>query len=94
MAFTAFIRRGKGVCGRNRKNPENKKISVHHTFVSGEVSKKAHHGKKGIHFKENYLPNVDMAIQRAKCFANSEEELVRDIGCNLWQLFEKMKSGC
>ena len=54
----------------------------------------AHHGKKGIHFKENYLPNVDMAIQRAKCFANSEEELVRDIGCNLWQLFEKMKSGC
>ena len=73
---------------------ENKKISDHHTFVSGEVSKKAHHGKKGIHFKENYLPNVDMAIQRAKCFANSEEELVRDIGCNLWQLFEKMKSGC
>lgn len=71
---------------------ENKIISDHHTFVSGEVSKKARHGKKGIHFKENYLPFVDTAVQRAKSFASDEEKLVKQIGCNLWQMPEEMKN--
>lgn len=71
---------------------ENKKVSDNHTFVSKEVSQKAHHGKSGIHFKKNYLPHVDSAISRAKEFASDEVKLVEKVGCNIWKLLEKMKN--
>lgn len=70
---------------------ENPKVSRHHTFVSKEVSDKAHHGKSGIGFKNNYLPFVDVAIQRAKEFASEENDLVNKVGCNIWKLLEDMK---
>lgn len=70
---------------------ENKKISDKHTFVSKEVSDKAHHGKSGINFKRNYMPYIDIAISRAKEFASDEYELVDNIGCNVWKLVEAMK---
>ncbi len=70
---------------------ENKKVSNHHTFVSMEVWKKAGHGKGMIHFSENYLPNVDKAIEQAKEFASNEDELISNIGCNLWKLLEAMR---
>lgn len=71
---------------------ENKKVSGNHTFVSREVSLKAHHGKSGINFKKNYLPYIDAAIERAKGFASEEQELVEHLGCNIWKLIEAMKS--
>lgn len=70
---------------------ENAKISDSHTFVSKEVSDKAHHGKSGINFRKNYMPHIDIAISRAKEFASDEEDLVNDIGCNVWKMIESMK---
>lgn len=70
---------------------ENKKVSDSHTFVSREVSLKAHHGKSGINFKKNYLPHIDVAIERAKEFASEEQELIDNVGCNIWKLIEAMK---
>lgn len=69
----------------------NPKISGNHTFVSKEVSEKAHHGKGGINFKKNYLPNVELAIERAKTFESEEEKLIDNVGCNVWKLLEDMK---
>lgn len=71
---------------------ENKKISDAHTFVSKEVSNKAGHGKSGIKFEQNYLKNVDIVVERAKDFANEENQLIENIGCNLWQLLEDMRA--
>ncbi len=71
---------------------ENKKVSDSHTFVSKEVSLKAHHGKSGINFKKNYLQNIDVAILRAKEFETDEMGLVENIGCNIWKLIESMKN--
>lgn len=70
---------------------ENRKVSGSHTFVSKEVSKKAHHAKRGINFQKNYMPFIDLAIARAKEFASDEMELIDKIGCNIWKLLEKMK---
>lgn len=70
----------------------NEKVSAHHTFVSKELSGKVHHGKSGINFKNNYLPNIDMAIERAKIFESDEEALVVGIGSNIWKLIESMRS--
>ncbi len=67
-------------------------ISQNHTFVSKEVSLKAHHGKSGINFKKNYMAYIDTAIARAKEFASDETELVDSIGCNIWKLLEAMKN--
>ena len=69
----------------------NPKISSSHTFVSKEVSEKAHHGKSGIKFNKNYLPNIELAIERAKSFESDEEKLVYNVGCNVWRLLEEMK---
>lgn len=69
---------------------DNPKISSNHTFVSREVSEKAHHGKSGIGFKNNYLPNIPVAIQRSKCFATDAEKLLDNIGCNLSLLITEM----
>lgn len=71
---------------------ENKNVSDKHTFVSKEVSNKAHHGKSGINFKKNYLPYVEDAVLRAKEFTSDEVQLVEEIGCNLWKLLESMKN--
>ncbi len=70
---------------------ENAKVSHSHTYVSKEVSDKAHHRKGGINFKKNYLPMIDVAIQRAKRMPSEENDLVDCIGCNLWKLLEGMK---
>lgn len=70
---------------------DNPKVSAHHTFVSREVSQKAHHGKSNIKFKYNYLPHVQDAVSRAKAFASTEDELINNIGCNVWKLIESMQ---
>lgn len=70
---------------------QNPKLTGRHTFVSNEVSNKAHHGKSCINFKGNYMMNIDIAIERAKQFANDEDELVTNIGCNIWKLIVRMK---
>ena len=70
---------------------ENKKVSAAHTFVSREVSRKAHHTKSGINFQKNYMPFIDLAIKRAKEFVSDEIELVDNVGCNVWKLLEKME---
>lgn len=57
-----------------------------------EISIKAHHGKGGINFSENYLPFIDIAIARARRFASDEYELMEHIGCNIWKLIEAMKN--
>lgn len=71
---------------------ENKKVSNTHTYVSYELSLKAHHGKKGIAFKEKYLPNIEEALIRASKFANDSESLITDIGCNIGMLIKDMQS--
>ena len=70
---------------------ENRKVSEQHTFVSKEVSDRAHHGKSGIHFAEKYMPYIDRAVKQAKKFSDDENELVDKIGCNLWKLIEELK---
>ena len=71
---------------------ENKIDSHAHTFVSKEVSNKARHGKSGIKFEQNYLLRVNLAVDRAKEFASDEEQLVKNVGCNLWKLIEDMQT--
>ena len=46
---------------------ENRKVSKTHTFVSKELSLRVHHGKKGISFKENYLPHIEDAMLHVNC---------------------------
>ncbi len=71
---------------------ENRKISKTHTFVSKELSSIAHHGKKGLAFKEKYLPHIEEAIMRASKFASDNESLISEIGCNIWKLIREMQS--
>lgn len=82
----------KEYCDRMLELKENRKVSDKHTFVSKEVSEKAHHGKSGINFRKNYMPYIGIAISRAKEFASTEDELVDNIGCNVWKLVETMKN--
>lgn len=72
---------------------ENKKVSNRHTFVSFELSKLAGHGKSHIKFDRNYKDKIDIAIQRAqsKAFASTNDELIYNVGTNIWQLIEEMK---
>lgn len=74
------------------KIKENKKVSDQHTFVSREVSNRAHHGKSGINFAVKYLHYMDKAVIQAKKFPDDEYELVDSIGCNLWRLIEELKN--
>lgn len=71
---------------------DNPKVSANHTFVSREVSQKAHHGKSGIGFKQHYLSNVVTAVQRSQDFATTPEDLLDNIGCNLSILISEMMS--
>ena len=41
-------------------------------------------------FEKFYLPNVDLAIERAKGFA-SEDRLLEELGSNLWELIELLR---
>ncbi|MCM1569517.1 MAG: RloB family protein [Roseburia sp.] len=70
---------------------KNEKISQRHTFVSKEVSDRAHHNKGTIHFSKNYLPYIFLAAERAKSFEGDTEKLIDSIGCNLWKLIEEMQ---
>ncbi len=70
---------------------DNKKVSNAHTYVSNELSKKAHHGKKIQDFETTYLPRIDDAIAHAKAFPSEVNELVNNVGCNIWKLIEKMR---
>ncbi len=70
----------------------NEKVSAHHTFVSKEVSLRAHHGKSGINFRKNYLPHIEEAVERAKEFAADENDLIDNVGSNVWKLIESMKA--
>ncbi len=70
---------------------ENESVSKRHTFVSKEVSDRAHHGKSNISFARKYMPYIDKAIEQAKKFPGDENELVDNIGCNLWKLMEELK---
>ena len=70
---------------------ENPKISDQHTFVSKAVSERGHHGKSGIRFAVQYMPQIDKAVNQAKGFASKEDELIDNIGCNLWKLIEELK---
>lgn len=71
---------------------ENKRLSNNHTYVSKELSSKAHHGKSRLAFKENYLPNVEVAIERASQFASDNDSLISELGCNIWKLIKEMQS--
>lgn len=41
-------------------------------------------------FEKFYLPNIDLAIERAKGFAPSDQ-LLEKIGSNLWELIELLR---
>lgn len=71
---------------------ENKTVSNKHTFVSKEVSDRAHHGKNNISFATKYLPYIDRAVEQAKKFPEDESELIDNIGCNLWKMVEELKA--
>lgn len=72
---------------------ENKKISNRHTFVSSKVSEKAKHTKNipQNKFKQFYLPNIDLAIERAKGFSQDEDELMNNLGSNIPKLFALLR---
>lgn len=70
---------------------ENRKVSEQHTFVSNAVSERAHHAKSGIGFTKKYMPCIDKAVEQAKIFASDENELIDNIGCNLWKMIEELK---
>lgn len=42
-------------------------------------------------FKEHYLPNIDLAIERARTFASSSD-LIYQIGSNLFELFDLLRN--
>lgn len=75
-----------GVILKNRRN------SHQHTYVSKEVSLLAGHGKGNINFEVNYLPNVDLAIERAKSFESDAYQIIDKLGTNLWQLIERLRN--
>ncbi len=80
--------------GENEKKEllENTKASGRHTKASKEVSERAGHSKRiprGT-FEEQYLPNIETAIQRSKQFAFQFPELLDQLGTNLSDLFEEI----
>ncbi len=70
---------------------QNPKVSDQHTFVSKAVSERGHHGKSGIKFATQYMPKINQAIDQAKKYASNEDQLISNIGCNLWKLMEELK---
>ena len=41
-------------------------------------------------FEKFYLPNIDLAIERAKGFA-PRDQLINNLGTNLWELIELLR---
>jgi hypothetical protein len=41
-------------------------------------------------FQNYYLPNINLAIERARAFAPSSD-LVNKLGSNLWELFDLLR---
>jgi len=71
---------------------ENKVDDQKNTFLSNILCQKTGN-RKSIQqkvFEQYYLPNVDVAIARAKGFA-SKDELMDKIGSNLGELFELLR---
>lgn len=72
-------------CGKEKQLYENPKVSDSHTFVSLEVSKRAHHKKTispGV-FDRTYYPNITKAIENAKAFEGNIPNLIDNLGTNL-----------
>ncbi len=71
---------------------DNKTDEKGNTFVSNLLCAKTGERKsiKDKTFRNYYLPNVDLAIERAKGFA-SREELLDKIGSNLGELFALLR---
>lgn len=72
---------------------ENARISNRHTYVSYELSKRAHHAKSigEKTFVEYYLHNVDTAIKRARDLGIDANELLNNLGSNLPVLFDVLR---
>ena len=66
---------------------QNKKDANDNTFVSNLLYEKTGERKsiQAKSFKKYYLPNVDLAIERAKGFA-SGDRLLEELGSNLGEL--------
>lgn len=71
----------------------NEKISAHHTYISSILSEKTNHGKSipEPKFQSYYLENIDIAIERAEKFSQTEEELLNQLGSNIPKLFEILR---
>lgn len=65
-------------------NVDTGKRSYVAKLLHGKAGHKKHIGTKT--FTDHYLPNIDLAIERAKGFAK-EEDLIDEIGSNLGDLF-------
>lgn len=71
---------------------QNKKDANDNTFVSNLLYKKTGERKsiQAKSFKKYYLPNVDLAIERAKGFS-SGDRLLEELGSNLGELIELLR---
>lgn len=70
----------------------NEKPSKLHTYVSKRVSNLAGHAKKipWSKFETHYKPNLDKALEAAKSFAGTEEELLDRVGTMMPALVDKI----
>ena len=72
---------------------KNERESNRHTYVSGEVSRLAQHGKRipVNKFDDYYLPNIPLAIERAvKDFATEFPDILDYLGTNLSELLHEL----
>ncbi len=71
---------------------KNKLDNKKNSFVSNLLYEKTGQ-RKSIQtktFEKFYLPNIDLAIERAKGFASSDQ-LLEKLGSNLWELIELLR---
>lgn len=71
---------------------ENKLDNKKNSFVSNLLYEKTGQRKaiQARTFEKFYLPNIDLAIERAKGFAPSDQ-LLEKLGSNLWELIEFLR---
>lgn len=71
----------------------NQKVSHRHTYISSELSQRAGHSKSisDSKFVDIYLPNVDLAIERAKKFDTDNLRLLNNLGSSIPKLFEILR---
>lgn len=67
----------------------NEKLTRNHTYVSNEVSQRAHHTKRinANIFRTKYLPQIPQAIKNSENFALDLKEILDHLGSNLFELF-------